>query len=77
MQSVVDEIFKAPSRPLLAHNAPIVLPKAHYGLMRKVGAYRSVDWHMLFVCLLTAPQSASSGSIAFVVWRLFAELIEN
>ena len=54
MQSVVDVIFKAPSRPLLAHNAPIVLPKAHYGLMGGVDAYQSVDWHMLFVCLSPA-----------------------
>ena len=54
MQSVVDEIFKAPSRPRLAQNAPSVLPYAHYGLMGEVDAYQSVDWHMLFVCLSPA-----------------------
>ena len=34
------------------------------GLMGEVGAYHSVDWHMLFVRLLTAPQSALSWQIA-------------
>ena len=33
------------------------------GLMGAVDAYQFVDWHMLFVCLLTAPQSATSRPI--------------
>ena len=34
------------------------------GLMGAVDAYQFVDWHMLFVCLFTAPQSATSRPIS-------------
>ena len=49
------------------------------GLMGEVGAYHSVDWHMLFVRLLTAPQSASSWQIAVgcvaILCRTYCKLI--